>query len=95
MRLIDADAVKMARVPYDDELSEYEKGWNDAMIAVAGNAETIDAVEVVRCKDCEQSYIRYDGGLGCELLCESINWVDKEDYCSFGERKVDDGKQIS
>ena len=48
-----------------------------------------DVVEVVRCKDCKNSYIwsPYPN----ELLCE---WwegltVDPEGYCSNGERRTD------
>ena len=28
-RYIDADFVRSAKNPYDEELSEYERGWND------------------------------------------------------------------
>ena len=54
---------------------------DDVIAAIAGQP-TVDAVEVVRCKDCKY-----------EKTC-SILWESKEPkengYCSLGERK-DDG----
>lgn len=44
---------------------------------------TVDAVEVVRCKDC----IYWNNGI-CDLHTE-VNgvWMNADDYCSKGERK--------
>lgn len=44
-RYIDADAVRLAKVPYDEELSEYERGWNAACDEIAADAPTADVVE--------------------------------------------------
>ena len=52
------------------------------------NAPTVDAVEVVRCKDC----IHWNKDA---LACDILPWVDSsehenwyaEDFCSYGERK--------
>ena len=43
----------------------------------------VDAVEVVRCKDCK--WHRYDSY--CENL--SVIGFELDDFCSLGERKVD------
>ena len=48
---------------------------------------TADVVEVVRCKDCHMSFISKDGKLICDLLYPSLSWVNKDDFCSYGERK--------
>ena len=55
---------------------------------VLAKAKTIDAVEVVRCKDCKWCK-RKKTALGermleCELLCID---TQPEAYCSFGERR--------
>lgn len=47
--LIDREAVRLAKVPYDEQLSMYERGWNDACDAIADNAPT--ATRWVRCED--------------------------------------------
>ena len=47
---------------------------------------TVDAVEVVRCKDCA----RFDKKRGCNLV-EGLNIAKTNSFCSYGERK--DGEQ--
>lgn len=44
-----------------------------------------DAVPVVRCKNCKS----YNGHRYCNYHADP---VDDNDYCSYGERKCDDGK---
>lgn len=55
--------------------------WN-TLKSVVENAPTIDAVEVVRCKDCKHwaSAEDYD----CEIHSGAFG---AEDFCSYGERK--------
>ena len=69
-------------------------------------APTIDAVEVVRCKDCTHYDERYrtvveeTGNVYCGGYCYhwdyeagmSPNQVDGDDFCSYGERRTDNGK---
>lgn len=51
-RLIDADALGIGKAKRDTfMIPEYADGWNSA-IDIIDNAPTVDAVEVVRCKDC-------------------------------------------
>ena len=48
---------------------------------------TVDAVEVVRCKDCKHALeITCSTNLACSKL---VNWraVDPNHFCSYGERK--------
>ena len=48
------------------------------------NAPTVDAVEVVRCKDCKQyEYIAYDYGR-CR---KTMLLIKNDDFCSRGERR--------
>lgn len=87
MRLIDADALleKCSR----DRLSLKFA----ALVLMLHYAPTIDAVKVVRCKDCD-SYVELawwfdDEGKKKECHCcvaHSIP-VQPNDYCSYGERK--------
>lgn len=46
------------------------------------NAPTVDAVEVVRCKDCA----RYEKKRGCNLL-EGLSIATENCFCSYGERR--------
>lgn len=89
-RLIDADDLLM-----DNSWAFYDENGNrnDACIAVE-NAPTVDAVEVVRCKDC-----RYwdTNGYGAEYDSEGYGWCEeigefdtkKDWYCGWGERRED------
>lgn len=63
--------------------------WQAAGGGVKGNAPTVDAVEVVRCKDCKH----YDLGV-CLKIYSNGNahpeaWQPRrpEDFCSYGDRK--------
>ena len=46
---------------------------------------TVDAVEVVRCKDCKHRYTASSGVIFCQQhITVSAN---NDDFCSYGERK--------
>ena len=68
----------------------YADGWNSA-IKIIKAASTVDAVPVVRCKDC----VWFKGKHGCPLA-ESGYFLHGEmlplenDYCSYGERREKD-----
>lgn len=53
------------------------------------NAPSVDAVEVVRCKDCKHWQESVDGiTKWCPLLMDKETKAD--DFCSYGERKDND-----
>mgnify|MGYP007066584802 CR=1 FL=1 len=72
-------------------IPEYADGWNSA-IKIIDNAPTVDAVEVVRCRDCEHFKIGEDNVYYCrrDKLGRGI-FMRKSDFCSYGERKDGDG----
>ena len=53
---------------------------HDDVLAVIASQDTVDAVEVVRCKDCNE----YNGHRYCTYFACSV--LDN-DFCSYGERK--------
>lgn len=75
MRLIDAD--KLERKEFYG--NEYCFDYVDAKDI--DNAPTVDAVPVVRCKDCKY----YDIGGSC-IIC-GFQSRKPDDFCSYGERK--------
>ena len=94
-RLIDADALKESVHAHDyvlkDCLNSTDKGMFTVGIMQAIDEQpTIDAVSVIRCKDCK--YVGTDAT--CCLVCnrEGIGLrpfhVYHDDYCSYAERKV-------
>ena len=58
-------------------------------------ADTIDAVEVIRCKDCKNWREGFTGsGMRINTWCPLMNGsVTKDnDFCSYGERREENGK---
>lgn len=95
MRLIDADELAEAFEKHQihlttvgDKLSSLV--WQDAKFAV-WDAPTVDAVEVVRCKDCKHfsAFIKpvedFDGL--CDFDIGICGEVDEDFFCQYGERK--------
>lgn len=91
MRLIDADALGVGRCSRDLLPADYCAGWN-GLIRLLAKTPTVDAVPVVRCKDCKWFADNNDGDwFGCWLF-QTIQIIPEDtpkpdDYCSYGERK--------
>lgn len=77
MRLIDADTLKK-RI----KESTADKSVKVLAEVLVNTAPTVDAVPVVRCKDCKH---HNKPGLGwCEVHLDRENL---DDFCSYGKRK--------
>ena len=90
-RLIDADALGVGRCSKDILPAAYCAGWN-GLIELIEKAPTIDAVPVVRCRECKKKNkkkcpmtIVNFGRDGKEVLVQ--NHVPDDFYCAAGERK--------
>ena len=88
MKLIDADAlhrkVKTETNPYGKPTIDYDSGVK--VLEWIDKAPTIDAVPVVRCKDCkhcdpENHHCDHHMGTAAPLRRKP------DDFCSYGERK--------
>lgn len=78
MRLIDADALI-------DTMTKFSNATGEDMthgIFYAHIAPTIDALPVVRCKDCKWYY---RGGATC-MYWDGANNMHGDDYCSSGRK---------
>ena len=90
-RLIDADTLLETSDVFILHTKEY--GSIDVIsVDAVGDAHTVDAVEVVRCKDCR--YWQYNNG---GYPNEECRWredetPDADDFCSYGKRKDGDDK---
>lgn len=87
MRLIDADAL-MRRFMY--KRAEYYHA--SYIVGEINTAPTIDAVPVVRCKDCRYSDDYYnDGCCYCKYSEHEMRYIgtDWNWYCAGGERRDD------
>ena len=70
--------------PYYDP---YGEGFTDAVDNIEGwlNNNTVDAVEVVRCKDCKHYFHYGDEVYGCRTY--GMLKTNPDSFCSYGERK--------
>ena len=98
MRIIDADALGVGRCSKDILPDAYCAGWN-GLIELIEKAPTIDAVPVVRCRECK--HFRHYGKTSLFINGKNIKagWCQRrisydeeyrmtaDDFCSYGERK--------
>lgn len=89
-RLIDANAFlkDILTAGIGKTIIEYSESDIGYMIR---KRPTIDAVEVVRCREC----LYYEKGKSYEPYCNhpthGIQYSNDDDFCSYGERKDGDG----
>jgi len=90
VRLIDADdlaAKIMIDAPdFGDGGSSITKAFIMAMVKTRSVTPTIDAVPVVRCKDCKNGE---PGACGDGIDCDGV-WHDDDWFCADGKRRTDD-----
>lgn len=95
-KLIDADKLESGEVIIPTENGGYEYVevfYKDDV----DNAPSVDAVEVVRCKDCRYYHVYYESNGHAEKGYGACDWINdksvREDhFCSWGERREDDSK---
>ena len=80
MRLIDADVLNLLLGVSDRDI--YAKNMLDKM-------PTIDAVPVVRCKDCVNGTfcLNSQGAEYVDCMLDDYSVRKPDDFCSYGERK--------
>lgn len=75
MRLINADKFILALM--DASLSSVDE---DTILDLVDSVPTVDAAQVVRCRDCKHEF-----GGSC-IIC-GFQKRKPDDFCSYGERK--------
>ena len=76
----------------------YIEGFNDALMrfkSMIHSAKAVDAVPVVRCKECKHAYINsfsVEAGVSlCRLLAKRAEGIQivmqPDDFCSYAERR--------
>ena len=83
MRLIDADELCNELSTVCDDRYDRTVEW---CIGILRQAPTIDAVEVVRCKECKHFD---EGHKVCKRVFSIAFQLKPTDFCSYGERKED------
>ena len=91
MRLIDADSLQRricgakCGCEYEDCGNEGDCGYDHFI----SNAPTINAVPVVRCKDCVNGtvFVNKQGAEYVDCVLDDYSVRKPTDYCSYGKRK--------
>ena len=89
MRLIDAEWLKELYQPYESYNGKELAVPIGAILANIDDAPTIDAVSVVRCKECRFWQKSRERAVMCCLREVPNRPMNADDYCSYGEHKAD------
>ena len=96
MRLIDGDKLLETYKKWIPQLlSEEDEGDRrgvETCIAVLEDMQTVDAVPVVRCKDCVNGtvFVNKQGAEYVDCVLDDYSVRKPTDYCSYGKRKEGD-----
>lgn len=82
-RLVDADKVYKVLTEYYHHKTDIQ---HEALREAIDRMPTVNAVEVVRCKDCKY-YEETDNRIGTCLL--TISGAEVDGFCAWGERRED------
>ena len=93
-RLIDANALLEKADWYEEynEITGDEISFRYIAASDVEEAPTVDAVEVVRCKDCKHLVLTDEGEHNPDdCVCDywMTDGLTDDDFCSYGERRTD------
>ena len=81
---------------YEKSCYQFIHDFFKAIFRRINKAPAVDAVEVVRCRDCKRCYKhitkRHKQTMWLCMRHDLEVCVRPDDFCSYGERKADDGK---
>ena len=86
MELIDRKKAIKAIMDLPNCPNGFSDMYDKARIIAALEVTVVDAVDVVRCKDC-----KWFGDFGCAIrIVDDSDKPTENDFCSFAERKADE-----
>lgn len=90
-RLIDADAMQKYAYQrnWDGKITDYHLALVNHLLS---RQPSVDAVPVVRCKECRFHEHEEPGMVWCPNVVGS--WIDEDGYCSRGERRESTAGQV-
>ena len=86
MRLIDADALE--KIYSRNSITDIVEVVERTVLRHLKDAPTIDAVEVVRCKECKHG-TEFGEDYNCRIYPEWY-WFKGDHFCADGERRTSD-----
>ena len=88
-RLIDANGVEFALIGICNRESGIPLAVAEWLANVVRNAPTVDAVEVVRCKNCQYWNPRYETMGMCMKHNSIVTFTKPDFFCAWGKDKND------
>lgn len=92
-RLIDARQIRYCWM-YDADGKEHD---GVTLQSIIDRLPTIDAVRVIRCKECKHKVRTRDGKYNPDdIVCDyhMSDGFTENDFCSFGEREIADANEV-
>ena len=86
MRLIDADGLRRRIVAFCTGCSTTYLIVENIVMMI-NQADTVDAVPIVRCKDCVYAQSAEINNKGYRICPASGMEITDDDFCSYGERR--------
>ena len=86
-RYIETSEATAVIADYFDLICDTEYGFDETEILRRMNANAVDAVPVIRCKDCKYWHEKYRHGVDMSACKRAIGYFGVNDYCSKAERK--------
>lgn len=91
--LHDLDSITHGGSPFEASFlrMKWELDGRNEAVEIINNAQAVDAVKVVRCEDCKWLYDGED--MYCCTIHTGLALIkpDGSSFCSYGERRTDDG----
>lgn len=94
MRLCNLDEIKIGVDRQYENCHGYSGNkkaiYREAILAVKSilhSAKPVDAVEVVRCRECGHGTLCTDGYVRCQYPSGKVILMKSSDFCSYGERE--------
>ena len=93
MRLIDIDSIPLKEALKRESIYDHDRYIHVKVLEwMLENAPTVDAVPVIRCRECKHRLAILMNGQPVVMLCgnernDEAFSVDIDDYCSRAERK--------
>lgn len=97
MRLIDADALtdELIRESEADTSKSIQTSFAKSVCLLLCKAlelqQTVDAVPVIRCKDCKYNSNTEGNYVNCDIIPQMFGKTPDYNYCSWAEPKEADG----
>ena len=88
MSVIETEKATDVIVEYFDLICDTDYAFDETEILRRMNANAIDAVPVIRCKDCKHNSNTDGNYVNCDIIPQMFGKTPDDNYCSWAEPEV-------